>query len=142
MITISIGTSCADGKRQSQSLCGAKYLRTCLQPEEQLDEIAFSFRERRRHDKDAFEFIQIPRRRFHLRDMRKGGLDRVLLRLASRVGGSGAGGTLRAFLLESRAGPGYFPIRTLRPITPSLRRGKRNKDVGQGLSEDCVIINS
>ena len=92
MITISIGTSCADGKRQSQSLCGAKYLRTCLQPEEQLDEIAFSFRERRRHDKDAFEFIQIPRRRFHLRDMRKGGLDRVLLRLASRVGGSGAAG--------------------------------------------------
>jgi hypothetical protein len=25
--------------------CGAKYLRTCLQPEEQLDEIAFSFLE-------------------------------------------------------------------------------------------------
>jgi len=142
MITISIGTSCADGKRQSQSLCGAKYLRTCLQPEEQLDEIAFSFRERRRHDKDAFEFIQIPRRRFHLRDMRKGGLDRVLLTLASRVGGSGAAGRFAPSPSSVEEGPGYFPIRTLKPITPSLRRGKRNEGVGQGLSEDCVIINS
>lgn len=69
-------------------------------PRNKLDEIAFSFRERRRHDKGAFEFLQIPRRRFHLRDMREGGLDRVLLRLASRVGGSGAAGMLRAFLLE------------------------------------------
>ena len=127
MITISIGTSCADGKRQSQSLCGAKYLRTCLQPEEQLDEIAFSFRERRRHDKDAFEFIQIPRRRFHLRDMRKGGLDRVLLRLASRVGGSGAAGRFAPSSSRVEEGPGYFPIRTLKPITPSLRRARETR---------------
>jgi hypothetical protein len=72
MITISIGTSCADGKRAiSISLRGEVPPYLAFNPRNKPDEIAFSFRERRRHDKDAFAFLQIPRRRFHLRDMRE-----------------------------------------------------------------------
>jgi hypothetical protein len=45
MITISRGTSCADGKRQSQSRAGRSTSVPAFNPRNKLDEIAFSFLE-------------------------------------------------------------------------------------------------
>jgi hypothetical protein len=72
-----------------------------------------------------------------MKDMRKGGLDRVLLRLASRVGGSEQRVAWRLPPRESRSW--IFPNPDSEADHPLVAKGKRNEAWVVRLIRGCVI---